>query len=81
MCPAKGIGIYPVGSEKSNKNFKQQTDITLGYGYARQTGKHRTTRRNIMEEPIAIIQLKLKSISAVAVGLGMVTVTLEIHAK
>ena len=60
MCPAKGIGIYPVGSEKSNKNFKQQTDITLGYGYARQTGKHRTTRRNIMEEPIAIIQLKVE---------------------
>ena len=39
MCLAKGVGIYPVGSEKSNKNFKQQIDITLGYGYGRQTGK------------------------------------------
>lgn len=38
MCPDKGVGIYPVGSEKSNKNLKQQIDITLGYGYERQTG-------------------------------------------
>lgn len=60
MRPAKGVGIYPAGSEKSNKNFKKQIDITLGYGYARQTGKNRTARRNIMQEPIAIIQFKVE---------------------